>query len=64
MYLTDAGGTYNGMPFPATATVAGVVAGVDNTPAPSLEGVTPTLSYYDANGNPLSGAPALREPTR
>jgi hypothetical protein len=44
--VTDAGGTYNGQPFAATATVAGVVAGVDNTPAPSLEGVSPTLTYY------------------
>src|SRR5262249_13569606 len=40
--VTDAGGTYNGSPFPATATVAGV----DNTPAAQLEGVTPTLTYY------------------
>jgi hypothetical protein len=55
--VSDAGGTYNGMPFPATAMVAGVVAGVDSTPVPSLEGVTPTLSYYDANGNLLPGAP-------
>jgi len=58
VYVTDAGGTYNGTPFPATATVAGVIAGVDNTPSPSLEGVSPTLTYYDANGNPLSGAPS------
>ena len=58
MYVTDAGGTYNGMPFPATATVA-----VDNTPAASLEGVSPTLTYY-AGRAPLSGAPSLREPTR
>ena len=58
VYVQDAGGTYDGMPFPATATVAGVVPGVDDTPAPSLEGVSPTLTYYDANGNPLSGAPS------
>jgi hypothetical protein len=56
--VTDAGGTYNGMPFPATALVAGVIPGVDDTPAPSLEGVSPTVTYYDDNGNPLSGAPS------
>ena len=37
--VTDAGGTFNGQPFQATATVAGVIAGVDNTPGASLEGV-------------------------
>ena len=59
--VTDAGGTFNGQPFSATATVAGVVPGVDNTPAASLEGVTPTLTYYAGNtatGTPLAGAPA------
>jgi hypothetical protein len=64
--VTDAGGTYNGEPFAATATVAGVVAGVDNTPSSSLEGVSPTSSYYSgtytsaaqlANLTPLSGLP-------
>jgi hypothetical protein len=44
--VTDAGGTYNGQPFAATATVAGVVAGKDSTPSASLEGVSPTLTYY------------------
>lgn len=55
--VSDAGGTSNGMAFPATATVAGV----DNTPAASLEGVSPTLTYYagsTASGTPLSGAPS------
>ncbi len=59
--VTDAGGIYNGQPFPATATVAGVVAGVDSTPAASLEGVTPTLSYYagsSATGTAFAAAPA------
>jgi hypothetical protein len=59
--IADAGGTYNGQPFPATATVAGVVAGVDATPGPTLEGVGLTLTYYagsTATGTPLSGAPA------
>jgi hypothetical protein len=59
--LTDRSGVYNGQPFAATATVAGVVLGVDTTPAPSLEGVTPTFSYYmlSANGTKtlLAGAP-------
>jgi uncharacterized repeat protein (TIGR01451 family) len=44
--VSDAGGTYNGNAFSATASVAGVVAGVDTTPASTLEGVTPTLTYY------------------
>jgi uncharacterized repeat protein (TIGR03803 family) len=54
------GGTYNGMPFAATATVAGVVTSgpnQDNTPAASLEGVAPALTYYDSTGQPLTGAP-------
>ncbi len=58
--LTDAGGTYNGNAFPATATIAGVVSGVDDTPASSLEGVPLNLSYFagtTTTGTPLSGAP-------
>ena len=54
--VTDAGGTYNGSPFPATAPVTGV----SGTASSSLEGVTPTLTYYagsTATGTPLSGAP-------
>ncbi len=56
LFLTANGGTYNGQPFPATVLVAGVVSGVDNTPASSLEGVTPTLDYQllDANGNVIA----------
>ena len=57
--VTDAGGTYNGNPFPATATVAGVVPGVDTTPAASLENVSPTLTYYagtNTSGTNLGGA--------
>jgi Ca2+-binding RTX toxin-like protein len=60
--VTDTGGIYNGQPYPATATVAGVVSGVDDTPGPSLEGVSVSLSYYagsTAGGTPLSGAPSL-----
>jgi hypothetical protein len=59
--VTDAGGTANGQPFPATATVAGVVPGVDTTPAATLEGVGITLAYYagsSATGTPLPGAPS------
>lgn len=58
--VSDSGGVYNGQAFPATATVAGVVPGVDDSPSPSLEGVSPTLSYYagtSASGTPLAGAP-------
>jgi hypothetical protein len=44
--VSDAGGTYNGNAFSASDSVAGVVAGVDNTPASTLEGVSPTLTYY------------------
>jgi sugar lactone lactonase YvrE len=64
--VADAGGTYNGGAFAATATVAGVVPSVDNSPAATLEGVAPTLSYYSgtytslaqlAGLTPLGGAP-------
>ena len=58
--VSDAGGTFNGSPFPATAEVAGVVNGVDTTLAASLEGVSPTLTYYAgavAVGTPLSTVP-------
>ncbi len=40
------GGTYTGKPIAATVSVTGV----NNTPAASLEGVTPTLTYYDGKG--------------
>ena len=38
--VADAGGRFDGSPFPASATIAGVVAGVDSTPASSLDNVT------------------------
>ncbi len=60
--VSDAGGTYNGSTFPATALVAGVVSGVDNTPASSLETISPTLTYYagsSATGPTLAGAPIV-----
>ena len=54
--VSDFGGVAIGLPYPATATVAGVVAGVDNTPGPTLEGVGLSLDYQllDANGNVLT----------
>jgi hypothetical protein len=58
--VSDAGGTFNGSTFPATATVAGTITGVDDSPASSLQGVTPTLTYYAGThgwGTPLDGAP-------
>ncbi len=59
--VNDPGGTFDLSTFPATATVAGVVPGVDSSPAASLEGVTPTFTYYagpTATGTPLAGAPS------
>ncbi len=41
--VTDAGGTYNGSAFPATATVAGV----SGSPGSTLEGTGLTLTYYN-----------------
>jgi PhoPQ-activated pathogenicity-related protein len=58
--VSDTGGTYTGNPFPATATIAGAVSGVDNTPGGSLEGVPLSVSYFSGattNGTPLSGVP-------
>ena len=48
--VTDAGGRFDGSPFPASATIAGAIAGVDSTPASSLDNITPTLTYYDGSG--------------
>ena len=48
--VADAGGRFDGSPFPASATIAGVIAGVDSTPASSLDNITPTLTYYDGSG--------------
>jgi sugar lactone lactonase YvrE len=58
--VTDMGGIYDGAPFAAEALVAGVVTGVDATPAASLEGVSPTLTYFvgsTASGEGSSEAP-------
>ena len=54
--VSDAGGTYNGLPWPASATVAGI----DGTVRDSLESVTPTLLYYagaTASGTGSATAP-------
>jgi large repetitive protein len=54
--VSDGGGTYDGTPFAAVATVAGI----DGAAGPRLEGVSPTLTYYAgdvAAGTPLSGPP-------
>jgi hypothetical protein len=40
--VSDAGGTYNGNPFVATATLTGV----GGSPTPSLDGVSATVFYY------------------
>ena len=60
--VTDTGGTYNGLPYPATALVNGEA---------SLESVTPTVTYYAGSltaeqivsAAPLPGAPARRART-
>jgi hypothetical protein len=54
--VSDGGGTYDGQPFAATATITGT----NGIPGSSLEGVTPSLTYYtggSAAGTPLAGAP-------
>jgi hypothetical protein len=54
--VTDAGGTYNGLAFPATASLIGV----NGTAGSSLEGSSPTLAYYagaNVSSMPLPGAP-------
>ena len=54
--VADAGGTYDGLPFGATATVAGI----NGQASSSLEGAIPSLSYYvgtTATGTPLGGPP-------
>ncbi len=55
--VTDAGGTYNGSPYAATATLLGV----DGASGPALEGVAATFIYYagsSTGGAPLPGAPS------
>ncbi len=61
--VSDTGGTYRGAAFPATATVTGV----SGSPGSSLEGVSPSISYYSGTYTSaaqlsglttLSGAPS------
>ena len=59
--VVDAGGTYNGSAFPATATVAGAISGVDATAQPSLESVFPTITYYV--GTTVSGGGSAAPPS-
>ncbi len=44
--VVDVSASQSGNSFPAMTEVAGVISGVDATPAASLEGVAPTLAYY------------------
>jgi Bacterial Ig-like domain (group 3) len=46
--LDDPGGVFDGNAYPASLTIAG--PGPDDSPAASLEDVTPTLTYYDGTG--------------
>ena len=55
--ITDTGGPFDGLAFPATAAIAGTTD-ADDTPGPSLEGVPLTVSYYSG---PNSNDPALGE---
>jgi hypothetical protein len=60
--VADASGAYSGAAFAAVAKVAGVVSGVDTTPANSLGGVTPSVIYYNgstATGAALGAAPSV-----
>jgi hypothetical protein len=53
--VSDGAGTFNATPFVATATVSGV----NGVPGTSLEGVTPTLTYYvgsNTSGTSLGSA--------
>jgi hypothetical protein len=52
--VSDASLPYNGNAFSATDSVAGVVTGVDTTPASTLEGVAPTLTYYQGTYSTLA----------
>ena len=58
--ISDSGGVYDGSAYPATATVAGIMAGIDDTPASSLEGVSPNVTYYDNS----TGAVSVDAPTQ
>jgi parallel beta-helix repeat protein len=56
--VTDPGGEFDGNAFPASVTIAGPGAG--DPPASSLEGIAPTLTYFDGagtSGTSLGSAP-------
>ncbi len=56
LVVSDPGGTFNGSPFPASVTIAGI----NNTPSFSLENTTPSLTYYagpGTSGGSLGSAP-------
>ena len=59
--VSDLGGPYNGSPYAATAMVAGVISGLDSTPASSLEGVVPRVTYYA--GATISGSGSTATPS-
>jgi hypothetical protein len=48
--LSAPGGAFTGAPVPAAVTIASAIPGIDDTPAPSLENVTPTLTYFEGAG--------------
>ena len=60
LQATDDGGPFDGSPFPASATIAGV----DHAPATTLDGMTPTLTYFDGSGisGPSLGSAAPSAP--
>ena len=56
--VSDAGGTYDGQQYAATATVAGLFAGVDTTPGFTLQNVGLTLDYVNTATNTNLGTTA------
>ena len=65
--VNDPGGTYDGSPFAAIASVSGVVSGVNTTPANSLEGAKPTITYYvggSVERHRIGHSPDAPAPTR
>ena len=55
--VTDSGGTYNGSPFPATATVTGISGTPGSSPRRDPDGDR-RFRERTATGTPLSGAPS------
>ncbi len=46
VFVSHAGGVYDGSPFAGSARVSGVIAGIDSAPAVELGGVAPIFTYY------------------